>query len=374
MSYILKNGTVFTGDCVFEKLDIEYGERVISAVEPRIDSSSAEAIDCSGCYVLPGLTDIHLHGCMGHDMCDGTADALDAISAYQFSRGVTSFCPATMTLPEDRITAILRASAEYNSSAQAQARAELLGINLEGPFISERKCGAQDPAYVQKPSAHKLRAWQKAANGLIKLVTIAPDAEGATELIESLSAEFHFSLGHTESDYETAARAFRAGADHVTHLFNAMPPFHHRDTGVIGAAAEISCYAELICDGIHVSPSAVRAAFKLFGDHRLVLISDSTEAAGMPEGEYSLGGQRVYKRSSTVTLEDGTLAGSASSLYDCLLKAVEIGVPLESAVRAATINPCRSIGADALYGSIEPGKRAHFLILDSDDLSIRRVI
>ena len=153
-----------------------------------------------------------------------------------------------------------------------------------------------------------------------------------------------------------------------------MPPFHHRDTGVIGAAAESSCYAELICDGIHVSPSAVRAAFKLFGDHRLVLISDSTEAAGMPEGEYSLGGQRVFKRSSTVTLEDGTLAGSASSLYDCLLKAVEIGVPLESAVRAATINPCRSIGADALYGSIEPGKRAHFLILNANDLSIRRVI
>ena len=161
----------------------------------------------------------------------------------------------------------------------------------------------------------------------------------------------------------------------MTHLFNAMPAFHHRDTGVIGAAFDFQkCFAELICDGVHLSPTAVRAAFRLFGDDRIVLVSDSTEAAGMPDGEYSLGGQKVIKRGKEARLADGTLAGSVSDLYTCLVTAVSMGIPLESAVAAATVNPCRSVGTDGEYGSITPGKAAHFLILDKETLEIRQVI
>lgn len=373
MSSTLKNGTVFTEDCVFKNTDVTFENGIITSVGDT--KPGGKVIDCTGCYVLPGLVDIHLHGCIGHDMCDGSAASLKAMAEYLYSRGVTGFCPATMTLPPERLTEILSCAAEYARSAPHKGAARLLGIHLEGPFISTEKCGAQDSSYAQNPSAAKLRDWQKAAGGLIKLVTVAPELSGAEELISELSGEFRFSLGHTVSGYETAMRAFAAGADHVTHLFNAMPPLHHRDTGVIGAAFDTpGCFAELICDGVHLSPSAVRAAFRLFGEDRIVLISDSTEATGMPDGSYTLGGQRIFKTGSRAELSDGTIAGSVSSLYDCLLKAVESGIPLESAVRAATINPCRSVGADDTAGNISPGKAASFLILDRNDLSIKQVI
>ena len=375
MGTILKGGTVFVDGGFREDADVVSEGGVITNVGSGLSCVDADVIDCSGCYVLPGLTDIHLHGGAGHDFCDGDFEALDAISVFEYSQGVTSFCPATMTLPEDRLTSILKNAAEYRKRHSSDGGSELVGIHLEGPFISKEKCGAQKPEYIQKPSAEKLMAWQVAADGLISLVTIAPETDGALGLIAELSGKFHFSVGHTDCGYETAAKAFEAGADHVTHLFNAMPPFHHRDTGVIGSAFDDGrCFAELICDGIHLSQTAVKAAFRLFGGDRIVLISDSMEAVGMPDGEYTLGGHRVIKHGRKAVLGDGTLAGSASSLYDCLKKAVEFGIPLESAVKAATINPCRSIGIDGSYGSIEVGKKARFLLLDKGDLSIRRVI
>ena len=347
--------------------------------------------DASGCYVLPGLTDIHLHGAVGHDLCEALTDvrgggdktgegkqkerisdirkrtlqAISAIAEFEYSQGVTQMIPCTMTFPADELTQVLKACAAYASQADAADRAELTGIHLEGPFLSEKKKGAQKREFLQKPDAVKIRDWQEAAGGLLKLMTIAPELEGAMECIRKFAKDIHFSIGHTEADYETAARAFLAGADHVTHLYNAMPPFGHRKPGVIGAAFEAEqCFAELICDGVHVAPSAVRAAFTLFGDDRIVLISDSMEACGMPDGEYQLGGQKVLVKGKLATLEDGTIAGSASSLYQCMKKAVSMGIPLESAIKAVTINPCLAVGLEKEFGSIEAGKKARFLILD----------
>ena len=369
---VLKNGLVFTCDCSFRKTDVTVSDGIIASLSEA--QGADNIIDCSDCYVLPGLTDIHLHGCAGHDLSEASDAALKAMCEYEYKRGVTSFCPAVMTLPDSMITNTVSAVSSYFPEAGTPA-ADIVGINLEGPFVSAEKCGAQNVDHISEPSSEKLLAWQKAARGLIKLVTIAPETAGAVKCISACSGSFHFSLGHSSCGYDTAAAAFAAGADHVTHLFNAMQPFHHRDTGIIGAAFDTpGIFAELICDGVHVSPSAVRAAFRLFGDDRIVLISDSMEAAGMPDGEYALGGQRVFKRGNRAVLSDGTLAGSVTDLYGCMLKAVEFGIPLESAVKAATCNPCRSIGIFDRYGSIEPGKKARFFVLRKSDLSIKTVI
>lgn len=291
---LLKNGTVFTKDACFEKLDISFSDGKINNISTSAKITCEREIDCSDCYVIPALTDIHFHGCCGYDLCDASADSLKAIAEYEYSCGVTQICPATMTIPESELEAVLKAAAEYSTQNHKNC-AELVGIHLEGPFISPEKVGAQKAECISLPSLEKLDKWQKTADELIKLVTIAPEVSGALGMIEQAADRFHFSLGHSSSGYSSALKAFNAGADHVTHLFNAMEPFHHRDTGIIGAAADSDCYIELICDGVHVSPSAVRMAFRLFSDDRIVLISDSMEATGMKDGTYRLGGQQVTK-------------------------------------------------------------------------------
>jgi len=376
---IIKNGLVFTENAEFESLTVLTKDDEILYVSKDGMEAAKEEFDASGCFVLPGLTDVHFHGCAGHDFCDGTVEAYDAIAGYELSQGVTSICPASMTLSAERLTEICESAAFYQKAQQTgtarKDTAELVGIHMEGPFINANKKGAQNAAYIQKPSAAQLRAWQKAANGLVRLVSLAPEVEGAIDCIKESQGAFRFSIAHTESDYDTAIKAFEAGADHVTHLYNAMPPFTHRAPGVIGAASDTeNAFVELIVDGVHIAPSVVRATFRLFGDDRVILISDSMEATGMPDGTYSLGGLKVHVTGNRATLSDGTIAGSATPLYKCLLTAVSMGIPLESAVKAATINPCRSIGIDHLYGSIATGKKAHFLILDQKDLSIRAVI
>ncbi|MBQ8108226.1 MAG: N-acetylglucosamine-6-phosphate deacetylase [Ruminococcus sp.] len=371
MKTVLKNGLVFTEDGIFRELEVEFDNGVITCLG---EGCQGQEVDCSGCYVLPGLTDVHFHGCNGADLCDGDTASLSAMAQYEFSRGITSICPATMTLPEDRLRTVISCAAEYSQAGHINS-ACLLGLHLEGPFISVKNHGAQSAEDISLPHVKKLRYWQELSGGLIKLVTIAPEVQGALECISQCSEEFHFSVGHTNATYDECIKAFELGADHVTHLFNAMPAFHHRETRVIGAALDNrECFVELISDGIHCSPTAVRAAFTLFGDDRIVLISDSTEATGMPDGEYTLGGEPIIKRSGAAFLKNGGLAGSTSDLYDCFIRAVSFGIPLESAIKAATINPCRSIGAHDLWGSIRLGKAAHFLILRKEDLSIFKVI
>lgn len=380
---IIKNGLVYTEDCSFAAMTIRTKEDTITGLtagESCTPASKEDAVfDASGCYVLPGLTDVHFHGCAGHDFCEGTPEAFEAIAAFELSQGVTSICPATMTIPVETLSGILENAARFRKLQENHALPEKLsdfvGIHMEGPFINKRKKGAQNEAYVIPPDASLLHHWQETAGGLVRLISLAPETEGAIPCIAACSRDFRFSIAHTEADYDTAIKAFTAGADHVTHLYNAMPPFTHRAPGVIGAAFDTpGCFVELICDGVHIAPSAVRAAFRLFGQNRVVLISDSMEAAGKPDGKYSLGGLTVHVSGSHATLDDGTLAGSVTPLYRCMLTAVSMGIPLTDAIRAATINPCRSIGIDDLYGSIAEGKKAHFLVLNQKDLSIKAVI
>jgi len=372
---IIKNGNVYTKDFKFNSLTISTKENLILSLDQTTDNSAeAQIYDASDCYVIPGLTDIHFHGCVGYDFCDGTKEAIHAMAEYELKNGITTICPATMTLAEFMLQSVCSTAAEYVKAPLSDQEAILCGINMEGPFISLAKKGAQNPAFIKGADPVMFRRLQAAADGLIKLLAIAPEEENSMAAIDSLKNEVVLSIAHTTADYETTSDAFLRGASHVTHLYNAMPPFSHRDPGVVGAAFDAAhCNVELITDGIHVSPSMVRATYKLFDDNRVILISDSMMATGMPEGKYSLGGLDVYVKGNKAALEDGTIAGSATNLMDCMRTCVKMGIPLESAIRSATFNPAKAIGISDLYGSIEPGKVANFVILNKD-LSIKNVI
>ncbi len=363
------NGTVFTEKEGFVKTDLLIRDGIITEVLSREDE---EIIDAAGCYILPGLVDIHFHGCAGYDFCDGTPEAFAAIEKYELSHGITSLCPATMTYPEERLAGILAAASSYRSSSP-YGESLLCGVNLEGPFVSEAKKGAQNPAYLMKPDAAMIRRLQEISGGMIKLLDLAPELEGAMACIRDLSPEMVLSLAHTTADYDTACAAFQAGASHVTHLYNAMPPFTHRAPGVIGAAADMGAEVELICDGIHIHPSVIRSTFKLFGADRMILISDSMMATGMADGEYALGGQPVTVHGHEARLKDGTIAGSATNLYDCMVNAIRFGVPADQAITAASYNPARCIGISDHCGSISAGKAADLLITDQD-YTLKKVI
>lgn len=329
--------------------------------EAEAGRNDTEAVDVRGAYILPGLVDVHFHGCAGHDFCEGTAEAFDAIEQYELRHGITTICPATMTLPAERLGKICAAAAAYAGESEC-----LKGIYLEGPFLSEAKKGAQNSAYLRLPDAGLLRELNAQAKGLIRIVAVAPELEGASECIRECAEQFRFSAAHTAADYKTCAAAMQKGVRQVTHLYNAMPPFTHREPGVIGAAFDHGADAELISDGVHVDACAVRMAFRLFGEEHIILISDSMMAAGMPDGMYELGGQAVSVRGKRAVLSDGALAGSVTNLYDCMVSAIHMGVRPEAAVRAATKNPAAAIGIDADYGSIDIGKRADLLVADQD--------
>lgn len=358
---------VYTEEGIFEEKDVyTNGDKIAE------QSTDGEVLDGSGCYLIPGLTDIHFHGCVGRDFCDGSLESIEAMAVYEASQGITTIVPATMTLGRETLRKICQAAAQWNN----EKGAVLCGINMEGPFISLARKGAQNGDYVHKPDAEMFRELNAASGHLVKLLAIAPEEPGAMECIEALKDEVVLSVAHTMADYETAAEAFRNGVHHVTHLYNAMSGLSHRAPGVVGAAADdASVEAELICDGIHIHPATVRQTFKMFGDDRIILISDSMEATGMPDGEYALGGQKVIKKGNHATLEDGTLAGSATNLMDCLRTAVQkMQIPLESAVKCAAVNSARSVGIYDRYGSITPGKTANMVLLREADLSTEKVI
>ncbi len=372
---IIKNGNVYTKNFQFDSLTISTKENLIYSLDTApVNPDDTQIYDASDCYVIPGLTDIHFHGCVGHDFCDGTKEAIHAMAEYELKNGITTICPATMTLAEFMLQSVCSTAAEYVKAPLSDQEAILCGINMEGPFISLAKKGAQNPAFIKGADPVMFRRLQAAAGGLIKLLAIAPEENNSMAAIDSLKDDVVLSIAHTTADYETTSDAFSRGASHVTHLYNAMPPFSHRDPGVVGAAFDAShCNVELITDGIHVSPSMVRATYKLFDDNRVILISDSMMATGMPEGKYSLGGLDVYVKGNKAALEDGTIAGSATNLMDCMRTCVKMGIPLESAIRSATFNPAKAIGISDQYGSIEPGKVANFVILNKA-LSIKNVI
>ena len=358
-----------TGGQVF---DLEQGfvSRDVCFDGEKLEQSSADGktYDASGCYVIPGLTDLHFHGCVGEDFSDATPDGLQKMADYELSRGVTQICPAGMTLGEDQLTRICENAAAHR--AKNPGGAELVGLHLEGPFLCKAKKGAQNEAFLHDPDPAMLHRLQQAAQGMVKLVTLAAEQPGALEFIRSAQEDgITVSLGHTTADYDTACAAYEAGARQATHLFNAMPPFTHRAPGVVGAAFDHpQVKVELISDGVHIHPSVVRAVFQLFGAGRVILISDSLRATGMPDGRYPFGGQEIEVHGNRATMADdpNTLAGSVSDLMACMRSAVSFGIPLHDAVRAAAVNPAQVLGIFDRLGNLDVGKTANLAILDQD--------
>ena len=319
------------------------------------------AEDLDGALVIPGLVDIHVHGCAGADFSDGDYAGLVRMARYLARRGVTSFAPASMTLPYDALDKAFRAAARLRREGLADG-ARLMGIQMEGPFLSREKRGSQNPAYLRLPDWDRFLRLYDAAEGLLRIVDVAPELPGAVEFTRRASEKCRVSVAHTAAGYDQAAAVFDAGATHLTHLFNAMSGIHHRHPGPIGVASEReNVTAELICDGIHVHPSAVRMAFRLFPG-RICLISDALRCCGMADGSYSLGGQEILLSGGVARLTGGASAGSAADLYQCMRRAVSFGIPREQAVWAATALPARVIGRESETGAIADGRAADFVI------------
>lgn len=319
------------------------------------------AEDLDGALVIPGLVDIHVHGCAGADFSDGDYAGLVRMARYLARRGVTSFAPASMTLPYDALDKAFHAAARLRREGLADG-ARLMGIQMEGPFLSREKRGSQNPAYLRLPDWDRFLRLYDAAEGLLRIVDVAPELPGAVEFTRRASEKCRVSVAHTAAGYDQVAAVFDAGATHLTHLFNAMSGIHHRHPGPIGAASEReNVTAELICDGIHVHPSAVRMAFRLFPG-RICLISDALRCCGMADGSYSLGGQEILLSGGVARLTGGAIAGSAADLYQCMRRAVSFGIPREQAVWAATALPARVIGRESETGAIADGRAADFVI------------
>lgn len=376
---IIDNVYVYTANKIFVKGGIVLdGDKIMLVYEEEdAPKLTGNVIDGKGNYAIPGLIDLHFHGCKGDDFCDGDKDAIGRIAEYEASVGVTAIAPATMTLPVEELEQILHTAAEYKKETKNCRKADFLGINMEGPFISPAKKGAQDARNILPCNVEICDRFLKASEGLVKFIGIAPEeSEHAAEFIREVHERVNVSLAHTNADYDTAMEACRAGANHAVHLYNAMPAFTHRAPGVVGAVFDNKdVMAEIICDGIHIHPSVVRATFQMMGADRMILISDSMRATGMPDGQYTLGGLDVKVVGRLATLvSDGAIAGSATNLMDCMRTVVKkMELPLETAVACATINPARSLGVEEQYGSLEVGKKAHVVLLDQD-LELKAVI
>ncbi len=358
-----KNAWIYTENFRFEKgaFSVENGRFV-----DVLGAEAPDALDLQGAYVIPGLIDVHTHGNSGADFSDGELSGVEKMAKYFAQNGITSFAPASMTLPYETLEKAF-ASARAFVDSKLPGAAALRGIQMEGPFFNEKKKGAQNGAYLRQPDFEAFEKLQKDCGGLVKIVDIAPELPGSEEFIQKAKKLCTVSIAHSDASYEEARAGIEAGVTHLTHLYNAMPAIHHRKPGTIAAAAEAEqVSAEIISDGEHVHPAAVRLAFRIFGAQRMVLISDSLRCCGMPDGEYELGGQQVFLKEGVARLADGTIAGSATNLYDCMRRAVSFGIPREDAIRAASYNPARQIGALEEVGSIAKGKIADFILCDAE--------
>lgn len=371
--YRIENGLVFDiAEGFVERPLYVSGERIVSEADYVRSDLPEYAVDAEGSYVIPGLTDIHFHGCMGADCCDGSTEALRIMAKYELHHGITQITPATMTVSEARLEKICESARDFSYPGGA----DFCGLYMEGPFINPSKKGAQNAAYIRPADTAMLDRLQEKSGHKIRTVIVAPEIEGALDFIRENHTHINISLGHTLADYETAGKAIANGASQLTHMFNAMPPLSHREPGPVAAAAESdSCMAELICDGVHIHPSVVRASFRLFGKERIIFISDSMRATGLSDGFYDLGGQNVQVKGNLSILKDGTIAGSVTNLMDCMRTAVlAMQIPLEDAVRCASLNPARAVGIDKDYGTLDEGKIANIVLLTKEGLNIMNIL
>lgn len=363
---IFKNATVFV-EGNFQLVDVATTGDLITEISSSIEAD--EFIDCNGKLLLPGLIDIHSHGCGGFDFSTATTDEMKEMCNLYASKGVTSILATTMTEEPDLLKQAMRnintvMSSDYSGST-------ILGINMEGPFLGVDKKGAHDPQYLRPIDAEYFEELNNLSGDNIRLIDLDPRLDGALDFISTYSKKKTISLAHTSCDYTLGCKACAAGASHITHLFNAMNGLHHREPSLIGTMSDNDVHAELIADGIHLHPSVVRMMFKL-DPQKMVLISDSMCASGLDDGIYELGGQKVIVKNKKATLEGGTIAGSTTNVHEALKNCIQFGVKKEDAILSATLYPAKAVKADSEVGEISIGKRADMILTD-ENFNIEKV-
>ena len=370
MKYI-KNGKFILPDAIVEDLVLAYDDTICGFTTLEEVPEDAQVIDAKGGYVAPGLVDIHIHGYLGEDTSDGKAEGIFTMANGILKNGVTSWCPTTMTVSGEEITTALEVVRSLKEQSKTWEGAEILGVNLEGPYINPNKKGAQAAEHIKKPDAKFILD----NADIISVATLAPEMEGCLEAIKEIRAnsDVRVSIGHSDATFEQSMAGIAAGATHVTHLFNAQTPLHHRNPGVVGAALLEGVTTELIADTFHVHPGLFELIARIKGDD-LVLITDCTRAGGMPDGEYTLGGQPIMVKGIQCLLADGTIAGSVLKLNDAVKNMKNnTTLPLWKIVSAASLAPARAIGVDHRKGSLEAGKDADMIITDGE-FTIRKTI
>jgi len=365
---IISNGTIITPFQSLENKAISIEKGKITAIKERkvMDiPAGVEVIDAGNGFVVPGFIDIHVHGGGGSDIMDGKYEAVKQVATTHSRFGTTAFLPTTMTMSKDKIIRSLKSV--HEAFIKGTGAAEILGINLEGPYINPEKKGAQKEKDIKRPSTREFLEFNQASGNLIRIVTIAPEMPGAIDLIRWLHKKgIIASVGHSNATYKQVQEGILAGLSHVTHTFNAMRGFNHREPGVVGAAlSSPKLILEMIADGIHLHPVAMKILIKIKEMGKIVLITDAMRAAGKPEGTYNLGGQEVTVTRGQARLKDGTLAGSVLTMDKAVCNMIDkVGVSLTEAIQMATANPARCLGVESKKGSLEPGKDADIVILN----------
>ncbi len=358
------NGKLILKDRIVEGKALLYTDVIEGIVDADKVPADAEIIDAAGKYVAPGLIDLHIHGYLGKDVCDGSEESMRTICEGIVKNGVTGFLPTTMTVDMQVIIKALETCRALKEESKTWNGTTILGVHAEGPFINTKKKGAQNPEYILVPSAEFVKEYAD----IIKIISLAPEMDENFKEITRMRKETDVivSMGHTDADYDTAMASTNVGVRHATHLFNAMSPLAHRNPGVVGAALNSDVTVELIVDTFHVNPALYNMVYKLKGD-KLCFITDCLPAGGLPEGEYTLGGQKFVSKGIECRLPDGTIAGSILALNKGVWNVyTNSDIPLYECVNCASLNPANAIGIGDKKGSLEVGKDADIIITDCE--------